>query len=93
MSIGEVEPTETMPGVLESAEALAVRSAIYVVLARMVARGFLTARDGEEDDGARRVFYKVTAYGQQMYDVSRTMEQTMSAELAKHGVRKPAGTL
>ena len=34
MSIGEVEPTETMAGVLGSAEALAVRSAIYVVLAR-----------------------------------------------------------
>ena len=79
--------------IVERSNGTLKKTSIYVVLARMVARGFLTARDGTEDDGTRRVFYKITAYGQQMYDVARTLEQTMDAELAKHGVAKPSGTL
>ena len=69
------------------------KSSIYVVLARMVARGFLTGREGTDDKGSFKVFYKVTAYGQQMYEVARAAEQAMDEALAKHGVPKPRGTI
>lgn len=68
------------------------RNTIYTVLTRMVSRGYLTARDETYEErpekGPRRVFYKVTAYGQQMYEATAAAQAAFAQ--AARGVRKPA---
>ncbi len=69
------------------------RNTIYVVLTRMVARGFLSARmqtDAEQPaPGPKRRLYKITAYGQAAYAAK------LDAEHAAAGLRaiKPVGAM
>ncbi|AGK57040.1 hypothetical protein HYPDE_26798 [Hyphomicrobium denitrificans 1NES1] len=58
------------------------KNTIYIVLARMVARGYLSSRDETWDErpepGPRRVLYKITGFGQQMHAVGVNVRRQLS---------------
>ncbi len=68
-------------------------NSIYVILTRMVARGFLKARYETEQEqkvrGPKRRLYSITAYGKQMYDARCDAER----RIARSGVPRPEGAL
>lgn len=77
-----------------------VDSAIYTILARMVARGFVVARDETDEErkqrggrGPSRRLYEVTDYGRQAYQSRVEAEKAMRKVEAKIGAVKPEGSL
>jgi DNA-binding PadR family transcriptional regulator len=73
-------------------------NSVYVVLTRMVARGFVTARyetDKEANGrrGPKRRLYKITAFGHQQYDARIAGDREAAATMATQGIRKPVGAI
>lgn len=73
-------------------------NSVYVVLTRMVARGFVTARyeTDEETNGRRgpkRRLYKITPFGHQAYDMRIAADRAAARVFGAQGVPKPAGAL
>jgi DNA-binding PadR family transcriptional regulator len=72
-------------------------NSIYVILTRMVARGFVTARYETDEEkktrGPKRRLYKVTGYGQQMYDARVAADRAAQREFVRGGYGKPEGAL
>ena len=74
-----------------------LESSVYVVLTRMVARGFVKARyetDAEKKTrGPRRRLYKITPFGEQQYDARLAAERSAAKVIAKGGQMKPEGAM
>jgi DNA-binding PadR family transcriptional regulator len=72
-------------------------SSVYVVLTRMIARGYLSSRHETDEEkqgrGPKRRLYKVTGYGQQMYEARLAADRAVERAIAKGGFEKPEGAL
>jgi DNA-binding PadR family transcriptional regulator len=74
-------------------------NSIYMLLTRMVARSFVTARyqtdqeQAESGRGPKRRLYTVTGYGRQAYEQRLAAERSMGRVAAKWGQIKPEGAL
>ncbi|MCH9808446.1 MAG: PadR family transcriptional regulator [Alphaproteobacteria bacterium] len=75
-------------------------SAIYTILARMIARGYLEARiEGNNERkmrggrGPARRLYEMTPFGQQAYQSRLKAEQAINRVEANLGAAKPKGAL
>ena len=72
-------------------------NSIYVILTRMVARGFLKARYETDEEkkvrGPRRRLYKITPFGEQMYDARVASDKAAERVFARGGQLKPEGAL
>ncbi len=68
-------------------------NSIYVILTRMVARGFVTARyetDKEKKErGPKRRLYKISDFGKAMYDARLAAQRS----IARSRVTRPAGAI
>ncbi len=72
-------------------------NSIYVILTRMVARGFLKTRIEAEKEkskrGPARRLYMATDYGLQMYKARMAAEKAVAEVIAAGGHKKPDGAL
>lgn len=68
-------------------------NSIYMILTRMIARGYLMARyetaEEQKVRGPKRRLYSITDYGKQMYDARCDAER----RIARAGIPKPQGAL
>lgn len=73
------------------------RNTIYVVLMRMVARGYLTGREETDAEqtrrGPKRRLYKFTAYGKAQFDARVAAERAAEESMKASGAIKPANAI
>jgi DNA-binding PadR family transcriptional regulator len=73
------------------------KTSIYVLLTRMIARGFVTAREESEHEkqgrGPRRRLFSITGYGQQMFEARLAADRAAERAIARGGQMKPEGAL